>query len=245
MTVSEIIKSVRWCIDEEAVNASELADTSAYDFEGGSHSDNGLMNNIITDKIGDALRWVCLFGPATLLDGSDETKEEKGKTVVIDPGVMKDVTATPTAITGKNAGRITMPTDFIKLARIRVNGWHRAIKVPISEDSEEYLQLYDVNGATATADRPQAAVIDKTVKEIEVWPWTATDGQVEYTYVAATDGKGFETTKEGVTETHYALPPKARTAFIYYLAFLVLSAYGDARAKNMLDIAKMNLGATE
>lgn len=245
MTVSEIIKSVRWCIDEEAVNASELADASAYDFEEGSHSDNGLMNNIITDKIGDALRWVCLFGPATLLDGSDETKEEEGETVVVDPGVMKDMSVTPTTIEGHNAGRITMPTDFIKLARIRVSGWHRAIKVPISEDSEEYLQLYDVNGATATADRPQAAIIDKTAKEIEVWPWTATDGEVQYTYVAATDGESFEKTEGDVTETHYALPPKARTAFIYYLAFLVLSAYGDPRAKNMFDIAKMNMGQYE
>ena len=47
MTVGDIIKAVRWCIDEEAVNAANIADVSAFDYEGGAHTDIGLMNNII------------------------------------------------------------------------------------------------------------------------------------------------------------------------------------------------------
>ena len=139
-----------------------------------------------------------------------------------------------------------MQADFIKLARVRVNGWHRAIKTPIEEDSEEYLQLYDANGAAATADRPQAAIIDKAIKVLEVWP---TGSSAEYTYVAATEAKSFDVTTgevgHEVTTTHYPLPPRAKTAFIYYLAFLVLSAYADSRAPRMLEIAKMNLGFTD
>lgn len=228
MTVGGIIEAVRLCIDEQALNGSNL------DYDTGA-SDNELMDNIIRGKIGDALRWVCLYGPADLLNGSDET--EGGS--LVSTGILIDVTGAPTSISGTTGGKVVMPTNFLKLARIRVNGWHRAIQIPIAEDSEEYIQLYDSNGAAATVERPQAAFINKATKEIEVWP---TGTSVEYTYVANVNNTAIESDTDGTTVV--ALPPAVKTSFIYYLAFLLLSAYNDPRSVRMLEIAKMNLSAT-
>jgi hypothetical protein len=138
-----------------------------------------------------------------------------------------------------------MPADFVKLARVRVAGWHRAVKELLTEDSDEYLQLYDTNGATATVDRPQAVLIEKSTREIEVWP---IGSPANYTYVANVDPEehAFDVTsgEPAVTERHYPLPPRVKTSFIYYLAFLLLSAYGDARSEKMLEIAMQNLKVT-
>lgn len=241
MSIEEITKSVRLCYDEE------VQDTAS--FESAAADDNTLMNNIIAGRIGDAIRWICLYAPAELLGGTDEPDTtENGETVKHETGILVDVdTPTVTPISGTTGGTITMPANFIKLARVRAEGWHRAIKTPIEEDSEEYLELRDQNGAAATAERPQAVLIDKAVRELEIWPM---GNGAEYTYVADTEGHEFEkvipTTGGGSrTETHYAIPPRTKTAFVYYLAFLVLSAYEDSRAGRMLEIAKMNLGLTK
>jgi len=253
MTVGEIIKAVRFCYDEEAIDSA--------DFRNASAQDNTYMDNIIKSKIGDAVRWICLYSPAELLGGTDEPastdKTHPDTPVEHTTGILVDVTVPALDITPINYGAsVELESDFIKLARVRVSGWNRAVKVPLSEDSDEYLQIYDENGAKATYDRPQAAIIDKSTKQMEVWPWTgasvdpARDADtIEYTYVASTDAykdSSFEinigTQEEPVWELHYALPPRVKTAFIYYLAFLVLSAYEDSRAPRMLEIAKMNIG---
>lgn len=246
MTVNDIIKAVRWCIDEEALNVAGIADVSAFDFDGGTHTDEGLMNNIIKDKIGDALRWICLYAPADLLGGTDEyiTPNPGATPTPVLTGILVDMpqsgTLVPTPIGATGAGKLIMPADFVKLARVRVSGWHRAVKSLLTEDSDEYLQLYDVNGATATADRPQAVLIEKSTREIEVWP---TGTSAEYTYVANINTEeAIKERTEGTTTVYYvALPPRVKTSFIYYLAFLLLSAYGDPRSEKMLQIAMQNL----
>jgi hypothetical protein len=43
-------------------------------------------------------------------------------------------------------------------------------------------------------------------------------------------------------QTVVNIPEKLRTAFIYYIAFLVCAAYREGAATTMLEIAKMNLG---
>lgn len=234
MTIGKIIEAVRFCIDEEAQNGSNLAYAN----------DKTRMDGIIKDKIGDALRWVCINAPVELLSGTDT---HDGGTPV-DTGIIVDKTGTFTAsgteykyiaMTGRSNGygRIKTGEDYIKLARVRINGWHRAIINPFAEDSEEYLQLFDEYGATGTTDRPQAALINKKLKEVELWPVSAND-TVEYSYVAMVPDSDIDTSSEN---NNVALPPNARTSFIYYLAFLLLSAYGDARSTRMLEIAKMSL----
>jgi len=233
MTIGDIIKAVRWCIDEEAVNAAEIADVSAFDYEGGAHTDIGLMDNIIKHKILSALRWVCLYAPSEQLGGS-------GSAADIDI-IHEDVNL------GATDNTITPTKTLVRVVRVKGTGWHRAILGDslIKEDSDEYLQLRDVNGAEATKDRPQAALVNTKEKKVEVWPAESGD-KFSLTYIttlSASDISGLD--EAGWEDIEVGVPPSVETSFIYYLAFLLLSAYDDGRAKSMYEIALLSLGKTE
>jgi hypothetical protein len=111
----------------------------------------------------------------------------------------------------------------------------------LKEDSEEYIQLMDSYGAEATNDRPQAALIETAEKKVEVWPHAA-GAKYDLTKLVMPSAQDLD---DATDTTDVGIPPLLRTSFLYYLAFLVLSAYEDSRAPRMLEIAKMNLGVTE
>lgn len=223
MTVQDICQRVRRCFDEEAQNGTILS--------GASGNDRTLMNNIIKDKVGDALRWVCLYAPAEQLSGGGSSEEGSIDIVVDESGTLP------------SDGRIKLGGNFIRLVRVRCEEWHRAITgdTLLEEDSDEYLQLMDPYCAEATNDRPQAALIATAEKQVEVWPHSS--------------GKKYELTKLVMPsstdlgslsdESVVSIPPLLEASFIYYLAFLTLSAYGDGRSGRMLEIARMSLGQTE
>ena len=231
MTVGQIIKAVRWCIDEEAVNMASIDDVSAYDFDGGTHTDEGLMNNIIKNKIPAALRWVCLYAPPEMLsgvssDGGSSTSDS------IDVIVEESLADSWNVLTPSNT--------LIRVVRVKGTGWHRAILGDslIKEDSEEYLQLRDENGATATIDRPQAALINTKEKKVEVWPG---NGTFTLTYVVSPTVD----TSTLTDDSPIGVPTAVETSFIYYLAYLLCTAYGDSRANSMFEVAMLNLGKSE
>lgn len=236
MTVQDIYKRVRLCFDEEALNVAGFDDASSYDFDGMT-TDNGLMNHIIKDKIGDALRWICLYAPAEQLSGgSDGDNGENGSDGAIDI-VVDDKGSVPLN------GMIPLGKNFIRLIRIRCNGWHRAVmgESLLREDDDKYLQLDDEYGAEATENRPQAALIETAEKKVQVFPHD--DGMTyELTKLVMPSSDDFRNLTDGTTVN---IPPLLETSFVYYLAFLTLSAYEDSRSQRMLDIAKMSLGQTE
>ena len=224
MTVQEIYEAVRWCYDEEVQNDTYFVNASS--------GDMALMNNIIKAKIGDALRWVCLYAPAEQLSGGGSSGT--GNINIIVDEAQQDV---PTN------GKISLGANFIRLIRVRCSNWHRAVMGDslFKEDSEDYLQLMDTNGAEATDDRPQAALIETATKSVEVWPHV-TGAKYDLTKLVMPSQADLSSITDA---TDIAVPPLLQTSFLYYLAFLVLSAYGDARAARMLEIAKMNLGLTD
>lgn len=238
MTVGNIIKAVRWCIDEEALNAANIADVSAYDFDGGTHTDLGLMNNIIRNKIAAALRWVCLYAPAEQLSGVSSSSSSSSNNAASIDVIQEDQN-----LSASN-NVLTPSKTLIRVIRVRGTGWHRAILGDslLKEDSNEYLQLSDTYGAAATADRPQAALMNTKAKKVEVYPAGANDRFI-LTYVRAfsNDDLGDLTNDN----TDVGIPANVETSFIYYLAYLLCCAYGDARAKSMFDIATLNLGRTD
>ena len=224
MTVQNIYQAVRWCYDEEAQNGAS--------FVSASDGDIALMNHIIKAKLGDALRWVCLYAPAEQLSGGDDESEEAIKIIVDDSGTFGTDTD----------GRIALGSDFIRLVRIRCTGWHRAVmgNSLLKEDSDEYLQLFDPYGAEATIDRPQAAIIESAEKKIEAHPHIPGDSW-ELTKIVMPPTSELESATD---DTVISIPPSLKTSFIYYLAFLVLSAYEDSRSVRMLEIARESLGLT-
>lgn len=236
MNIDDIVSRVRKAIDEEAVNNAGFTNASA--------GDSAKMDNIIKASIGTALHWVCLHAPVEMLTGNDSTTAptEQQKLIVdkeltegTGTGHYTNITiGTPPTTIGCTFG---VENDFLRLIRVRGDSWYRAVMSPFSEDSDEYLQLRDENGAMATNDRPQAALILSATKQIEAYPAPTT--KIVYTYVR--DPMAGSTDYSDGTSVPF-VPNKAHGAFIYYIAFLVLSAYGDPRAARMLEIAMMNIG---
>ena len=226
MLISEIIKQVRFCIDEEYNNEGLIVDpnqqTSDY-----METENTKMDRLIRSKIGDSLKWCALYAPAELLEGSTSTNVSTDYVVTTISG--NDVVA-------GNPVRVKLPNSFIRLVRVRLPEWQKAVRNPIEEDSEEYLMLSD-DTAEATTDRPVAALVRKVPMELELYPGGNNISSVEISFVNDASGVDYS------LATDVNVPTKIRSSFLYYLAYLVMCAYDNpSKAQSMLGIAKLNLG---
>lgn len=213
MKVEDIIKQVRWCIDEESNNTSEITD----------EKDDLYMDNIIKSKINDALHWIAITAASSsVFAESKKTSDTSSKISV------KDYDAT------KNIGIITMDanTEIIAISRVRGKEWFKAV-IPVEDTDNEAYMMFD-ESAMGTADRPQAAIMRENPIEILLQP-KPTEAVVSFVGVPKNVNVSSEATDVAITD-------KLKNAFIYYLAFLLLSAYNDNKATHMYTIALQQLG---
>lgn len=226
MKVDEIIKQVRWCIDEETSGTAYLTD----------NKDDVYMENIIRAKIPDALHWIAITASASsVLSSSSSTQKNSSS----------DVASTTTTMTvtsfddHEDIGVITMPSSVsvFNINRVRGKGWHKAV-VPVEDTSDEALMMFDET-SKGTIDRPQAAIMRVKPLQVLVQPMPS-DGIVYVSYV----GVPTDITK-GNEGDSVEISDNFRGAFIYYLAFLLLSAYDDSKANQMYSIALQQLGANQ
>ncbi len=213
MKIEDIIKQVRWCIDEESDNTSAIPD----------EKDDTYMDNIIKSKINDALHWIAITAASSsVFAESKSTSTESSKISV------KDYDAT------KNIGIITMDenTEVIAISRVRGKEWFKAV-IPVEDTDNEAYMMFD-ESAMGTADRPQAAIMRENPIKILLQP-KPTEAVVSFVGVPKNVDVSSETTDVAITD-------KLKNAFIYYLAFLLLSAYNDNKATHMYTIALQQLG---
>lgn len=213
MKVEDIIKQVRWCIDEESNNTSAITD----------EKDDTYMDNIIKSKINDALHWIAITAASSsVFAESKKTSDTSSKISV------KDYDAT------KNIGIIMMDenTEIIAISRVRGNDWFKAV-IPVEDTDNEAYMMFD-ESAMGTADRPQAAIMRENPISILLQP-KPTEAVVSFVGVPKNVDVSSETTDVAITD-------KLKNAFIYYLAFLLLSAYNDNKATHMYTIALQQLG---
>ena len=213
MKVEDIIKQVRWCIDEESNNTSAITD----------EKDDLYMDNIIKSKINDALHWIAITAASSsVFAESKKTSDTSSKISV------KDYDAT------KNIGIITMDanTEIIAISRVRGNDWFKAV-IPVEDTDNEAYMMFD-ESAMGTPDRPQAVIMRENPISILLQP-KPTEAVVSFVGVPKNVDVSSETTDVAITE-------KLKNAFIYYLAFLLLSAYNDNKATQMYTIALQQLG---
>lgn len=213
MKVEDIIKQVRWCIDEESNNTSSITD----------EKDDLYMDNIIKSKINDALHWIAITAASSsVFAESKKTSDTSSKISV------KDYDAT------KNIGIITMDgnTEIISISRVRGNDWFKAV-IPVEDTDNEAYMMFD-ESAMGTADRPQAVIMRENPISILLQP-KPTEAVVSFVGVPKNVDVSSETTDVAITD-------KLKNAFIYYLAFLLLSAYNDNKATHMYTIALQQLG---
>lgn len=228
MKVDEIIKQVRWCIDEETSGTAYLTD----------NKDDVYMENIIRAKIPDALHWIAITASASsVLSSSSSTQKNASSDVASTTATM-----TVTSFDGhEDIGVITMPSSVsvFNINRVRGKGWHKAV-IPVEDTSDEALMMFD-DTSKGTIDRPQAAIMRVKPLKVLVQPMPS-DGTVSVSYVGVptdiTKGSGEEGDSVEISDNF-------RGAFIYYIAFLLLSAYDDSKANQMYSIAMQQLGANQ
>lgn len=228
MKVDEIIKQVRWCIDEETSGTSYITDDK----------DDVYMENIIRAKIPDALHWIAITASASSVLSSSSSTQKKASSDV----ASTTATMTVTSFDGhEDIGVITMPSSVsvFNINRVRGKGWHKAV-IPVEDTSDEALMMFNDN-SKGTFDRPQAAIMRVKPLQVLVQPMPS-DGTISVSYVGVpTD----VTNCSGEEDCSVEISDNFRGAFIYYLAFLLLSAYDDSKANQMYSIALQQLGANQ
>lgn len=228
MTVDEIIKQVRFCIDEESNNTSSLADVI-------DEKDDSYMDNIIKAKIPDALHWIAVTATSSaVLSNSKETSKKADSS---NPSTSTDMEVKE--FEGSDTiGIVEMPSNIsvFNINRVRATGWHKAV-VPVEDTSDDALLMFDET-AMGTIDRPQAAIMRTTPLKLLVQPKAET---VTVSYVGVPTG----TSKDTDEKESVDISDKFKSSFIYYLAFLLLSAYDDSKANQMYNIALQMLGANQ
>ena len=216
MSVEEIIKAVRWCIDEESNNTSEITD----------EKDDLYMDNIIKSKINDALHWIAITAASSpVLSDSKKVDATTSSTIKVES--FDDT---------RGIGAITMPSDteVINISRVRGNGWFKAV-TPVEDTDDEALMMFD-DTAKGTADRPLATIMRENPIRILLQP-KSEEAIISFVGVPKNVSIASDT-------TDVAIPDKLSNAFIYYLAFLLLSAYDDTKANQMYTIALQQLGVS-
>lgn len=215
MTVSEIIKQVRWCIDEESNNTSDITD----------EKDDIYMDNIIRAKINDALHWLAITAASSSVLSDSKLIGTTTSTIKV-----TDYDAT------RNIGVITMDenTEVINISRVRGDSWYKAV-APVEDTEDEALMMFD-DTSMGTVDRPQAAIMRETPIRILLQPKT-TEAVISYV--------GLPKNVNTDSETEISVPDKLKNAFVYYIAFLLLSAYDDTKASQMYTIALQQLGVNQ
>ncbi len=224
MNVSTIIAKVRAKIDD-ATTTSDIEDRATDD--------------IIKSCIPDALRWCLLYAPSeSLLVGTTTgTSTASSTTNTNDEDIIVSKDMDLLTESNSDVYYVKLPQNTLRILRIRMATWHRAISRPIEESSEEYLELND-DTARATNDRPQAAIIRTNPTRIEVYPGVA-NGKVSLTYAVMPD-----LSNTGASDSDdVKVPINVQTSFIYYLCYLLLTAWNETNhAAAMFEVAKMNLG---
>lgn len=216
MSTEEIIKAVRWCIDEESNNTSEIAD----------EKDDLYMDNIIKSKINDALHWIAITAASSpVLSDSEKVGTTTSSTIKVES--FDDT---------RGIGVIMMPSDteVINISRVRGNGWFKAV-TPVEDTDDEALMMYD-DTAKGTADRPLAAIMRENPICILLQPMS---DKAVISFVGVPKNVCIAS-----DATDVAIPDKLKNAFIYYIAFLLLSAYDDTKASQMYTIALQQLGVS-
>lgn len=176
------------------------------------------MDNIIKASIHDALVWVNTYADSSLLIGTSA-----------DSGYVKHET-----LKVGTDGYLTPTQSLLRIIRVRNTGWNKAVMTPVREDSEEYVMQADET-AKADTSRPIVAIIESVPRKLQVFPGNVGDDvEVTYAYAPSVDDT-----------SDIAITSGAQGAFIYYLAYLLMIAYNDARAGAMFSTAKMHAGITE
>jgi len=204
-TIDEIISLARAKLDEIGLNDSEMAETD---------TDNANVNTIIKSCIADAYRTVAMLADVALI----EAKDGSGATLSIDSNLV---------------GKISLPSDFLRLVSVRLSSWVSSRDTAVPEDSDLY-RMQSNKWVCGSPDMPVAALVNgPDGRALELYKAASTgDTLRSFTYVASIDKNASEVN----------ISDQLADAFIYFVAGLTAVSLQEPVADNLLKIARGLIG---
>lgn len=152
VTVEELVRKVRVCIDEIALNDAEFLGVQ----------DNVEMETIIREKLLEAVRYI----------------HEKAGPELLEPDtVLSPANGQQMAIDSRLVGRMELPDELLRVCYARFNSWPLHVTDYILWGEPEYAMLQDPY-TTGTWERPKVALLRTPKWKIELY--SARDEQDEW-----------------------------------------------------------------
>lgn len=176
---------------------------------GAGDVDTLALEKIIENKIADAARIVESNAAHYLLDG--------GKSF-----------AMQTVVKNGKAGKIVLPTDFLRLVSFKMSDWSHGVTMPISDDDPTYAQQHSrYGGVRGNPQRPVVALVERP--DGLTLEYFTSSGTVEHAgYIAIPK----------VTGGNIDLCERLKPAVVYYAAYMTALGCGEKElAEGLLSMA--------
>lgn len=208
--VSELVKEIKILLDRNQESSVLLPD----------ESDTLSQGELIRSKIEDAAKLILTDAPSTLLEGKS----------LADPSV------TWTSSYGVYVGKVKLPSDLIRILRVKVSDWVRPAKI-ITENDDEYKLQTCRFGVRGNREKPVAVVVHSGDERcLELYTSTTDDATLELSYVE----------QPKITGDAILIPDLLVAAVKYMAGYLVCISLGDGETANgLLSVARNLAGIAD
>lgn len=203
-SVDELVREAKVAIDEN-VDSTPLASLGDID--------TLTLDEILRSKVEDAARLV----------------EEGAAHYLLDAGKNFGASVTwENDVAGYGAGRVNLPSDFMRLVTFRMSDWYKPVTEAITEDNPIYLQQSSrYAGVRGNPERPVVAVVHAEAGQVlEFYSCSAGPG----VRVSVAKYLPLPTVKNGYID----LCPKLQRAVVYRLASMACAIIGHSELAAML-----------
>lgn len=207
--IENILKDVRVALDENGVSEPLVSI---------SDNDTLLLDDLIKNKIVDAVRMVAVQAPGSMLDEGVDFSESD--------------LVWPSGVDGIGWAYMTLPKDFLRLVYFKMSDWRRGVTEVIYPDNPLYArQKSRYAGVRGNPENPVCAIVTKPPYKVLECYSSNTAGKVSievarYLTMPEIDQQGIV----NICQMLYR-------PVIYYLAGLVLMSLGDNRAENFINLS--------
>lgn len=216
MTVQEIVRRSRSCIDELMVNDSSFLLSS---------EDEQNLTQVIIDKIGYALQRVMELAPQEKLD--DGFVEE----------LSQEEMAERFAITTDLVGMLKLPNDLLRIVEARLSSWSY-YPLPESASEQTYLMQAD-EWARGSWDRPVNILTwDGKDRILEMYCAKTASDTLLFSFVKKPDVSGISASDLSVD---VAIPTQLEASLIYQVSGLAMLAFREDVAASLLAVSEKYL----
>lgn len=193
MRIDDLKYRVRTKIDELGSNDSDMIDIDR---------DNKQLDVMIEGAAVDGLRYLLLRVPLESLKGDKSTEA---------------VTINSESL----VGTVNLPADFLRLKSVRLSSWSRAVSSLVPEDSAYYLMQNDAY-ACGIPERPVAALIEGTTRQLELYKAASTSDTLSMYYIPIP-----KISKNTLGDKEMDVDVSLEEPLVYVVSSMVMQSYKD------------------